>query len=238
MNSLTIAPSAVSVEPAPAPSVNAGGSIYCPALRRDVGGATQRSDGHGVFRDETEMNPSSKYLHSESVKECRQQISTNLPRTVVDGGLSTVSVMRSFERYLSSYDDVQSAPKWSTLPPSELPVTLPPLERAYFAERCWRLGLQPEGREVTLAQVDECYCLASNPIEYAGFRERCCLMGLSLSGQLVTADQVMNDYRAAGAPPEVLEHFRTECYQRGLLPQSFQAGSGSGCSGLVPTTAN
>lgn len=238
MNSLTIAPSAVSVEPASAPSVDAGRSIYCSALGRDVSGATQRSDGHGVFRDEAEMNLSSKYLHSESVKECRQQTSTNLPRTVIGEGLSTVSVMHSFERRLSPCDDVQSAPKWSALPSSELPVTLPPLERAYFAERCWRLGLQPEGREVTLAEVDECYGLAGDPIEYAGFRERCCLMGLSLSGQLVTADQVMNDYRAAGASPEVLENFRTKCCQRGLLPQSVQVGSGSGCPGLAPITTN
>ena len=227
MNSLTIAPSAVSVEPASAPSVDAGRSIYCSALRRDVSVATHRSDRHSVFRE----NLSPKNFHSESVKECRQQTSTNLARKVVGVGLSTVSVMRSCGRLTSFYDNVQSPPKWSTPPPSELPAPLPPLERAYFAERCWRLGLQPESREVTLAEVDECYCLAGNPIEYAGFRGRCYLMGLSLSGQLVTADQVMNDYRAAGASPEVLEHFQAKCYQRGLLPRSFPTG----CSAPVTT---
>ncbi len=236
MNSLTITPSVPSVDSASVPSVDAGRSIHCSTLGRDVSGATYMSGGHSVFRDEAEMNLSPKYLHSESVEERHQRTSTNSARTVVGGGLSTVSVIRSFERPLSSDGDVQSPPKWPALASSELPATA--LESAYFAERCWRLGLQPEGREITLAEVGECYCLAGNPIEYAVFIGRCCLMGLSLSGQLVTSDQVMNDYRAAGASPAALEHFQTKCYQRGLLSQSFQVGSGTGCIGLAPITTN
>ena len=154
-------------------------------------------------------------------------------------GVDLPIVSGADERRSSSNGDMQGPPKWPTLAPSEPPVISSPLERACFAERCWRLGLQPEGREVTLVEVDECYRLAGNPIEHAGFRERCCLMGLSLSGQPVSADQMINDYRAAGAPPGVLEDFQAKCYQRGLsLPQSFQAGSGADCSGLALTTIN
>ena len=107
-----------------------------------------------------------------------------------------------------------------------------PLERAYFAERCWLSGLQPEGRRVTSMEVDDFYRQAEHPIERVGFRERCCLMGVPLSAQPITADQIMSDYQAAGAPASVLEYFQKKCYQLGILLPSCQVGSEAGYSGL------